>query len=73
MRATPDLSTAGGRKSSHSIGDAEECVEVADGFLGTVPVHDSKEPHGQALVSPAGSWSAFTAGCEGSMREHPSP
>ncbi|MET8179433.1 DUF397 domain-containing protein [Streptomyces sp. NPDC005336] len=34
-------------------------MEVADGILGVVPVRDSKNPHGPALVFPAGSWAAF--------------
>ncbi|MEW2632657.1 Scr1 family TA system antitoxin-like transcriptional regulator [Streptomyces sp. NPDC048389] len=34
-------------------------LEVAEGFPGNVPVRDSENPHGPALVFPAGSWSAF--------------
>jgi hypothetical protein len=36
-------------------------VEVADGFPGVVPVRDSKDPDGPALVFPAASWAAFIA------------
>ncbi|MFI0711036.1 DUF397 domain-containing protein [Streptomyces inhibens] len=34
-RKEPDLSSAFWRKSSHSNGTGGECVEVAEGFLGT--------------------------------------
>ncbi|MEU9503315.1 DUF397 domain-containing protein [Streptomyces sp. NPDC048196] len=47
------------RKSSHSSGTGGECIEVADHITGVVPVRDSKNPHGPALVVPAGAWSAF--------------
>lgn len=50
------------QKSSYSAGDAGECIEVALGFLsGAVPVRDSKDPHGPALVFPDSSWGAFIA------------
>ncbi|MHB9860125.1 DUF397 domain-containing protein [Streptomyces sp. YIM S03343] len=32
---------------------------MADGFPGVVPVRDSKDPHGPALVFESGSWAAF--------------
>ena len=47
------------RKSSYSTAQGNECVEVADGFPGVVPVRDSKVPEGAALVVPAAAWSAF--------------
>ncbi|MFI1932559.1 DUF397 domain-containing protein [Streptomyces sp. NPDC020328] len=34
-------------------------MQVADGFPGVVPVRDSKNPHGPALVLPAAAWTAF--------------
>src|SRR3989442_10138229 len=37
-------------------------VEVAEGFPGAVPVRDSKDPHGPALVFGAEAWSAFVTG-----------
>ncbi|WP_344116375.1 DUF397 domain-containing protein [Streptomyces blastmyceticus] len=46
------------RKSSYSS-DGETCVEVADDLPGTVPVRDSKNPAGPALVIPSGAWSSF--------------
>ncbi|MFF4174543.1 DUF397 domain-containing protein [Streptomyces sp. NPDC001750] len=36
------LRTATWRKSSYSNGDGGDCLEVADGHLGLVPVRDSK-------------------------------
>ncbi|MGK5543386.1 DUF397 domain-containing protein [Streptomyces sp. URMC 127] len=53
-----DLSAAVWRKSSHS--DAGNgCVEVADGYMGYMPVRDSKDPTGPAIIFPADAWSAF--------------
>lgn len=62
MRATPDLSTVTWRKSSYSNNDGGECVEVADGCDALVPVRDSKDPNGPALVFPAAAWASFIAG-----------
>ncbi|MGK5630308.1 DUF397 domain-containing protein [Streptomyces sp. URMC 123] len=59
MTAQPDMSAAIWRKSSHSGGSGGECIEVAEGDLGTVPVRDSKDPHGPALLFRADAWSAF--------------
>ncbi|MFI9123821.1 DUF397 domain-containing protein [Streptomyces bikiniensis] len=49
------------RKSSYS-GGSNDCVEVADGLAGVMPVRDSKCPTGPALVVPADAWSAFVGG-----------
>ncbi|MFG2198978.1 DUF397 domain-containing protein [Kitasatospora sp. NPDC048715] len=49
------------RKSSYSGGNGGNCVEVASGLPGLVPVRDSKDPHGPALVFPAAAWAAFVA------------
>ncbi|SHM59830.1 DUF397 domain-containing protein [Actinacidiphila paucisporea] len=49
------------RKSSFSGGDNGSCVEVADGVPGVMPVRDSKDPQGPALVFPAAAWTAFLA------------
>lgn len=49
------------RKSSYSGGQGGDCVEVADGVPGLVPVRDSKDPSGPALAFTASSWSAFLA------------
>ncbi|WP_341846047.1 DUF397 domain-containing protein [Streptomyces rubellomurinus] len=34
---------------------------MAPGFPGLVPVRDSKDPQGPALVFPASAWAAFVA------------
>ncbi|MFF3075210.1 DUF397 domain-containing protein [Kitasatospora sp. NPDC057904] len=50
------------RKSSHSANDGGLCIEVAlDSIPNTVPVRDSKDPHGPALVFPAPAWESFLA------------
>jgi len=54
-----DLSTAQWRKSSYSNADGGDCIEVADNIPGAVPVRDSKDPHGPALLFPAATWTAF--------------
>ncbi|WP_329176220.1 DUF397 domain-containing protein [Streptomyces decoyicus] len=54
-----DLSTAVWRKSSYSNGDGGDCVEVVDDLPGVVPVRDSKDSHGPALLFPAAAWSTF--------------
>ncbi|MFJ2864411.1 DUF397 domain-containing protein [Kitasatospora sp. NPDC087314] len=46
------------RKSTYSGGQSG-CVEVADGFTGIMPVRDSKDPHGPALVFSSAAWRAF--------------
>ncbi|WP_030814825.1 DUF397 domain-containing protein [Streptomyces sp. NRRL S-337] len=59
MRAI-DLSTVTWRKSSYSNSDGGACLEIADDLPAPlVPVRDSKDPHGPALVLPAAAWAAF--------------
>ncbi|WP_078594144.1 DUF397 domain-containing protein [Streptomyces sp. NRRL S-920] len=65
-----DLSAARWRKSSYSGGDSGECVEVADGVPGVVPVRDSKAPEGPALIIGAPAWQAFVSG---TLRSVPRP
>lgn len=66
MKTIPDASALNGwRKSSYSNGQGAECVEVADGHPGVVPVRDSKRPHGPAVAFPASSWSSFIAAVKG--------
>lgn len=45
------------RKPRRSQGNGN-CVEVADGFPGAIPVRDSKNP-GPAVVVGEGAWQAF--------------
>ncbi|MEU9563860.1 DUF397 domain-containing protein [Streptomyces sp. NPDC048161] len=61
-----DASTLSGwRKSSHSGNESGSCVEVLDGHPSGVPVRDSKNPHGPALVIPTTSWSTFVTSVKG--------
>ncbi|MFJ6139350.1 DUF397 domain-containing protein [Kitasatospora sp. NPDC092286] len=53
-----DLTGAQWRKSSYSNGQGG-CVEVSDGHANIVPVRDSKDPDGPALIFPADAWQAF--------------
>ncbi|WP_433892249.1 DUF397 domain-containing protein [Streptomyces sp. CA-111067] len=59
-----DLSAATWVKSSYSGSNGGDCVEVAvaPASTGVVPVRDSKDPHGPALVFPAATWTAFLNG-----------
>ncbi|MFE2177016.1 DUF397 domain-containing protein [Kitasatospora sp. NPDC058115] len=59
----PELSKASWYKSSYS-GNGGNCVEIAPEFPGFVPVRDSKDPSGPALVFPASAWRAFVAGVQ---------
>ncbi|MEI5033766.1 DUF397 domain-containing protein [Streptomyces sp. S1A(2023)] len=59
MKRTPDLSTAIWRKSSFSDGGLNNCIEVADGYPGLIPVRDSKAPAGPVLLVAAPAWAAF--------------
>ncbi|MDH6113981.1 hypothetical protein P3T36_002802 [Kitasatospora sp. MAP12-15] len=56
-----DLTSAPWRKSTYSNGSGG-CVEVADGYADLMPVRDSKDPEGPALVFPVASFAAFVAG-----------
>ncbi|WP_344567849.1 DUF397 domain-containing protein [Streptomyces axinellae] len=47
------------RKSSYSGGNNGECLEVSDGHAIGVPVRDSKDPHGPALVFGVAAWASF--------------
>jgi len=55
-----DLSAALWRKSSYSNGTGGECVEVATGLPGVVPVRDSKRQDGPVLLFPRAACSTFT-------------
>ncbi|MFF7233780.1 DUF397 domain-containing protein [Streptomyces sp. 2314.4] len=63
--AAVDLSCAHWRRSSYSNSNGGECVEIADDFPGLVPVRDSKNPHGPALLIPAAAWTAFVDSLKG--------
>ncbi|MER5217437.1 DUF397 domain-containing protein [Streptomyces sp. NPDC002838] len=61
MNRNPDLTTAVWRKSSYSDGGGTNCVEVADGYAGLMPVRDSKAPDGGMIVFGATAWTSFLA------------
>ncbi|WP_049655483.1 DUF397 domain-containing protein [Kitasatospora sp. MY 5-36] len=52
------------RKSSYSGGEGGDCIEVASGLLDSIPVRDSKDPHGPALAFTAEAWQSFVAGVQ---------
>ncbi|MEU5346018.1 DUF397 domain-containing protein [Streptomyces sp. NPDC020766] len=55
-----DLTNTRWRKSSYSGGDGgEDCLEVADGVPGVVPVRDSKVVGGPAVLIGATAWAHF--------------
>ncbi|MFI8353218.1 DUF397 domain-containing protein [Streptomyces cyaneofuscatus] len=56
-----DLTSASWRKSSYSNSDGGDCVEVSDDLPGVVPVRDSKQPEGPAVVFGASAWTAFVS------------
>ncbi|WP_225447819.1 DUF397 domain-containing protein [Streptacidiphilus sp. P02-A3a] len=60
MTTTHDLTLAPWRKSSYSGTNSGDCIEAAPGFIpGAVPVRDSKDPNGPALVFGIDAFSAF--------------
>ncbi|MFC5075181.1 DUF397 domain-containing protein [Kitasatospora cinereorecta] len=59
MLTSRDRCSVTWRKSSHSNGDGGNCVEIAVGFPGLVPVRDSKTPDGPALAFRAAHWAPF--------------
>ncbi|MCT2592999.1 DUF397 domain-containing protein [Streptomyces sp. N2-109] len=64
MNTHTDFGCAAWRTSSYSNGQAN-CVEVADGYADVLPVRDSKDPQGPALVFPADGWAAFVTAVKG--------
>ncbi|MGA4542123.1 DUF397 domain-containing protein [Uniformispora flossi] len=61
MRSAPDPNAVKWRKSSYSNNVGGDCVEVADGVPGAVPVRDSKNVRRGCLTVPLSSWTALTA------------
>lgn len=51
--------SAAWRKSSYSDNGEGACIEVSDGHPTAVPVRDSKNPHGPAILFPTHHWSTF--------------
>ncbi|MBQ0866557.1 DUF397 domain-containing protein [Streptomyces smyrnaeus] len=71
MSAAIDLSSAVWRKSSYTNGEGGNCVEIAEGFPGVMPVRDSKRPDGPAVVFPIGGWAAFVAAVKAGALHNP--
>ncbi|MEW1722830.1 DUF397 domain-containing protein [Streptomyces sp. NPDC093109] len=66
-----DLSTAVWHKSMYSNSSGGACVETAVNFPGTVPVRDSKNPDGPALLFPTAAFAAFVRSVQsGSFDAH---
>lgn len=63
MSEAPDkiLSRVTWRKSSYTANNGN-CVEIGEGLADIMPVRDSKNPDGPALIFPMGSWADFVAG-----------
>ncbi len=54
-----ELNTATWVKSSYSGDNGGDCIEIAPGIPGVVPVRDSKNADGPVLFFPVGEWSSF--------------
>ncbi|MEW2316751.1 DUF397 domain-containing protein [Streptomyces bauhiniae] len=54
-----DLTNARWHKSSYSNGDGGNCVEVATGVPGTVPVRDSKLKDSPVIRLSPSAWADF--------------
>ncbi len=61
MNTTPDLSRVRWEKSSYSNGGGGACVEFTRSLAaqGVVPVRDSKDPEGPALLFTKMAWHSF--------------
>ncbi|MFF0413565.1 DUF397 domain-containing protein [Kitasatospora sp. NPDC004745] len=53
-----ELTNTHWRKSTYSSSGGA-CIEVADGFPGVMPVRDSKDPEGPALLFHSSAWQSF--------------
>lgn len=62
MNTMPELGAAVWRKSSYSGASNGDCIEVADGVPGVMPVRDSKDRGRAPLVFPVEAWGAFVGG-----------
>ncbi|WP_326797134.1 DUF397 domain-containing protein [Streptomyces sp. NBC_01808] len=52
------------RKSSYST-NGGDCVEIGEGTTPVVPVRDSKDPHGPALIFTTEGWADFVSAVKG--------
>jgi hypothetical protein len=61
MTSVNSLPGAVWRKSSYSGTNGGNCLEVASGVPGVVPIRDSKVPTGPALMLTPAAWGEFVA------------
>lgn len=54
-------------KSSYSGGSSGSCVEMGAADTARVPVRDSKDPHGPAVLFRSGAWSSFVTAVQGGL------
>ncbi|MFD7547724.1 DUF397 domain-containing protein [Streptomyces sp. NPDC059816] len=59
IRHTPGGEAFNWRKSSLSNGEGGDCLEVGRGNHASVPIRDSKRPHGPVLLVRNAAWTAF--------------
>ncbi|MEU5832612.1 DUF397 domain-containing protein [Streptomyces diacarni] len=58
------------RRSSYSANNGGNCLEVADDHTATtIPVRDSKNPHGPVLLFTDQAWTAFLAHVRGGQSD----
>ncbi|MEU5301488.1 DUF397 domain-containing protein [Streptomyces noursei] len=62
-----ELSAATWIKSSYSGDNGGNCVEVAPGIPGVVPVRDSKVANGPVVVFPEAGWASFVGAVKGGV------
>jgi hypothetical protein len=65
MSSNPDISSARWEKSTYSAGNGGQCLEFARNINGLVPVRDSKDPGGPALILSSDAWTAFVGQIKG--------
>lgn len=49
------------RSSTYSSNNGGQCLEVGEGAIDAVPVRDSKNPHGPALLVQPDAWAQFVS------------
>jgi hypothetical protein len=71
-RSIPDTSAlTSWRKSTYSGESGGDCLEVNDAAAPSVPVRDSKNPTGPALVFSGSAWTAFVTGLSPTPQHQP--
>ncbi|MGA5132887.1 DUF397 domain-containing protein [Streptomyces olivoreticuli] len=50
------------RKSSYSGPNGGDCLEIADNIPNALPIRDSKNPDGPALLVTPAAWTSFLTG-----------